>query len=73
MAEGFCGEVERRARCICASIAWILRTAFLTNRNRAGKDTSRTIDVWLTLIAFAVVLLVALAYWAAIGEPLRMP
>ena len=29
--------------------------------------------VWMTLIAFAVVLLVALPYWAAVGEPLRVP
>jgi hypothetical protein len=29
--------------------------------------------VWMTLIAFAVVLMVALPYWAAVGEPLRMP
>jgi anion transporter len=28
--------------------------------------------VWMTLIAFAVVLLVALPYWAAVGEPLRV-
>jgi anion transporter len=28
--------------------------------------------VWMTLIAFAVVLLIALPYWAAVGEPLRM-
>lgn len=29
--------------------------------------------VWMTLVAFLVVLLVALPYWAAIGEPLRLP
>jgi len=29
--------------------------------------------VWMTLIAFVVVLAVALPYWAAIGEPLRSP
>ena len=28
--------------------------------------------VWMTLIAFAVVLMIALPYWAALGEPLRM-
>ena len=29
--------------------------------------------VWMTLIAFVVVLAVALPYWEAVGEPLRMP
>jgi di/tricarboxylate transporter len=29
--------------------------------------------VWMTLVAFAVVLLVALPYWAAVGEPLTIP
>ena len=29
--------------------------------------------VWMTLIAFVVVLAVALPYWSAIGEPLRVP
>jgi anion transporter len=29
--------------------------------------------VWMTLIAFAVVLGVALPYWGAVGEPLRIP
>ena len=29
--------------------------------------------VCMTLIAFAVVLLIALPYWASVGEPLRMP
>lgn len=29
--------------------------------------------VWMTLIAFVVVLVVALPYWAAVGEPLRVP
>ena len=28
--------------------------------------------VWMTLIAFLVVLLIALPYWAAVGEPLRI-
>jgi anion transporter len=28
--------------------------------------------VWMTLIAFAVVLAIALPYWAAVGEPLRV-
>jgi sodium-dependent dicarboxylate transporter 2/3/5 len=29
--------------------------------------------VWMTLIAFVVVLTVALPWWSAVGEPLRMP
>ena len=29
--------------------------------------------VWMTLVAFAVVLLIALPYWAAVGENLRVP
>ncbi|MCE2947389.1 MAG: SLC13 family permease [bacterium] len=29
--------------------------------------------VYMTLVAFVVVVLVALPYWAAVGEPLRMP
>jgi len=29
--------------------------------------------VWMTLVAFAVVLVVALPYWGAVGEPLRVP
>jgi hypothetical protein len=29
--------------------------------------------VWMTLIAFVVVLAIALPYWAAVGEPLRIP
>jgi len=29
--------------------------------------------VWMTLVAFAVVMLVALPYWSLVGEPLRMP
>ena len=28
--------------------------------------------VWMTLVAFAVVMLIALPYWAAVGEPLRL-
>jgi di/tricarboxylate transporter len=28
--------------------------------------------VWMTLIAFAVVLLIALPYWSMVGEPLRL-
>ena len=29
--------------------------------------------VWMTLVAFVVVLAVALPYWGAVGEPLRLP
>ena len=29
--------------------------------------------VWMTLVAFVVVLLIALPYWAAVGESLRIP
>ena len=29
--------------------------------------------VWMTLIAFAVVLMIALPYWSLVGEPLRIP
>ena len=29
--------------------------------------------VWMTLVAFLVVLMVAVPYWEAVGEPLRMP
>lgn len=29
--------------------------------------------LWMTLVAYVVVLLVALPYWAALGEPLRLP
>ncbi len=29
--------------------------------------------VWMTIIAFVVVLFVALPYWAMVGEPLRAP
>jgi len=28
--------------------------------------------VWMTLVAFVVVLLIALPYWAAVGESLRI-
>lgn len=44
-------------------------TKSMTKAGRSGPEIFRC-GLWMTLVAYVVVLLVALPYWSVVGEPL---
>ena len=42
------------------------------NRGHLSSPEICRFGLWMTLVAYVVILMVALAYWAAVGEPLML-